>query len=473
MSSRRLLLVALAGIAAWFVIAALTWAVAPPLGHDESQYAIAAVDLLAGRSPRWFYLSPGMNVVAVPGIWLGASEHALRLVPLAISGIGLAVSVWLVGLRSLAATGTRATAATCAAIALLVLAGARGVARYTTDLLSDFPAAACLLAAVAVIVDEVDRREGPRWRIVVAGPLFAAAFYVRYGSVVPIAVIVGAALLVGARTLARRPLPVIVTAAAFVLLLVPHFLEAHRTTGSPLGILLASRAVPQQAYFAAGLVEYFAANPFKLYGFAIPFALAAGLLSGFSVWRDRRRLLVWLIAVGALVAIGITTHAQVRYALLSISLLTLLGVDQIRLWLARLPAAASRIAAGVAIAAIVLVWVNSARKHLGAADFRERRMQGTLLATAAIRADAKGRPCTVIGYHYTQLEWYSGCSAPLVMDGAFVAAAQQRGERVYVVTDYLPTWTHAPQPVLSELPGTPQMILQRPLVVDVVWLDPP
>ena len=37
--------------------------------------------------------------------------------------------------------------------------------------------AAALLAALAVIVDEIDREAGPRWRLMGAAPLLAAAFY--------------------------------------------------------------------------------------------------------------------------------------------------------------------------------------------------------------------------------------------------------------------------------------------------------
>ena len=35
------------------------------LNHDEAQYAIAARDMFAGAEPRWFYVSYGMNAIAV------------------------------------------------------------------------------------------------------------------------------------------------------------------------------------------------------------------------------------------------------------------------------------------------------------------------------------------------------------------------------------------------------------------------
>ena len=69
-----------------------------------------------------------------------------------------------------------------------------------------------------------------------------------YGSCVPIAIVVAVALAVGWRAIASPPLPVLVTTALFVALLVPHAISAVRWTGSPLGILLESRGVPQAAY---------------------------------------------------------------------------------------------------------------------------------------------------------------------------------------------------------------------------------
>jgi 4-amino-4-deoxy-L-arabinose transferase-like glycosyltransferase len=402
-----------------------------------------------------------MNAIAAPGIWLGDTERALRVIPLVL-GVGFVLATWLLARRTVGAVG--------AAWAVVVLAGSRSVVRLSTDLLSDVPAAACLIAALAVIVDEVDRADGPRWRIVLAAPLLAAALYVRYGSAVPIAVIVVAALAVGARTLARRPLPVIATAILFVALLVPHFVQARAATGSALGILLASRGVPQQEYLAQGLVTYLTSNPFQFYGTLTPIAMVAGV-TALRV-REPRRLLVWLVAVGSLVAIGLTTHAQARYILVSIALLVVLGVDQILRGLSALPPRARRVASFAIVGALVAVWLLLLVKQRRIDENRRHAMRGTLAAAQAIRADAHGERCAVVGYHSTQLEWYSGCHVPLVMDPGTAAALLAAGERVYVVRDYTPTWVPAPQPVFAEMPGVPQLLLERPGVVEVIRLAP-
>jgi hypothetical protein len=80
----------------------------------------------------------------------------------------------------------------------------------------------------------------------------------------------------------------------------------------------------------------------------------------------------------------------------------------------------------------------------------------------------------VIGNHYTQLEWYSGCRAPLVIgpESTELAAALSRGDRVYIVRDYGPAVGKEPQPVFADYPGSPSPVLEQPKVVDVVRLRP-
>src|SRR5262245_12385462 len=88
----------LAGVAAWLVNALLGWIAAPPLGHDEAQYALSAKDIVAGHDPRWIYVSRGMSVVALPGVLAGGSELAMRFLPLVFS-CGFVVASWLFARR--------------------------------------------------------------------------------------------------------------------------------------------------------------------------------------------------------------------------------------------------------------------------------------------------------------------------------------------------------------------------------------
>jgi len=99
------------------------------------------------------------------------------------------------------------------------------------------------------------------------------------------------------------------------------------------------------------------------------------------------------------------------------------------------------------------IWVTVVIGMYLLAGSRAARTRPTLAAVAAIRADARGAPCDVIGRRTTQLQWYSGCVAIL---GADLEALARR--RVYLVHE--PGQPH--QPELGGRPGVPRAILERP-----------
>jgi 4-amino-4-deoxy-L-arabinose transferase-like glycosyltransferase len=440
-----------AGSLAWLAIGLMQWFAAAPLGHDEAQYAIAAKDVLSGQPQRWFYLSTGMNALAVPGVLIGDSEHALRIVPL-LAGLGFLTLTWLVA--------RRVVGELAAAWAIAVLAGSRTLIQRSTDLLSDLPAAGLLIGGTWILVSELSRDGGPRWRITFAAPFLAAALYVRYGSAVPIAIICAAALLIWWRPILRRPLPVIAAAAAFAVLLLPHMIVATRTMGSPLGILLASKSVPGNDL---GLVTYVTSNPFRYYGLLAPFPLLAGMLS-IAAARDRRRIYLWLVAVSSIVAMGIITHAQPRYIFFGTTLLVILGADAIVRTVSHLAPRARQVIAGGALVAIALTWLSCGRRAFRYPHGVRHRQAGAFLASAAIRADAAGAPCMVLGRHLTQMEWYSGCRG--VVEPQLAAIA--RGVPFYVVWTNSGVW----QPDLGAMPGEHRTIFYLPMA-HVIRLQPP
>jgi len=446
--ARLPLVIALVGLTAWLVVALLTWAGGAPLGHDESQYAIAAREALAGEPPRWFYLSRGMNIVAIPGLWLGGSVQALRFVPL-LFGVGFVMAAY--------ALGRRVATPLAAALAVVVLACSRNVVGMSADLLSDMPAAACLLVAVGLIAGELGRDDIVRWRIVAIGPLMAAAFYLRYGSVIPIAVIVGAAVLVASRKLFLRPLPALVAAALFLVCLIPHFLEANKLLGSVLGILRLSKEVPNEVNPESGLATYLTSNPFKFYGVITTLALLPGLAS--LHLGDRKKFFVWLVGVGSLIAMGLTAHGVFRYVLLPVACLVVLGTDQVVRWVEPVlakRAQARRIVVAACVLALVVPWALMARRQFAVGDSREKRLQPMLTAAAAVKKDAAGSACVMIGYRYTQLEWYSGCFAPLILDPGAAKWGFEHARRVYLVRELGPGPVAKWDPGFGNMPGTPR-----------------
>ena len=379
--------------AVWIGCGMIRFVASPPLGHDEAQYALAARDRVEHQPRRWIYASAGMEVVGAPGVLAGGSDRALRVLPMLL-GLGLLVAAW----RLAVVLG----GADAAAWAVAVLAGTTPLSRFQIDLLSDLPAAACLVAALAILIGELRRAGGPRWRVVAIAPLCAAALYLRYGSCIPLAIIGVATLAFGGL---RRQL--VVAAAAFALVVRPSLVHA----------LLVSSTVPPSG---GGLATY-VAHPVAYLG-VLGTVLAVLALAG--AWRDRWLLYATLIAVADVVALGLETRAHSRYIALAIVLLVAVGAAVARELGARLAAPVRRaLAAGCAVA-VAASWSFAIRAAWVARDHREAGMAATLAAAEAITRDARGRPCTVIGRHTTQLEWYSGCRA------AFEPAG-----RTYVVRD--------------------------------------
>ncbi|HTR54771.1 MAG TPA: glycosyltransferase family 39 protein [Kofleriaceae bacterium] len=443
---------ALLGFAAvqWLASLAVQVCASRPLGYDEAQYADAARDWLAGRASQLFYLSPGMNPIAAIGIALGGGERAMRVVP-ALLALVLAFAVWQLARRTsdeLTATWT-----------VSLLATARQFSQHGADLLSDLPAATCLIAATFVIAGELAREDGPRWRFVVVAPLAALAIYLRYGSCIPLAVLGVSALALGLRSFSRRPAPVVVAVLGFAALLVPHAVTAMRLTGSPLGILVAGSTVP---YGGVGLVTYVTANPSAYYGWLLPPVLVAGIVAIGWV-RDRGRALLWMTAIGDIAFVGLVTHARARYIVFGLVLLAILGVDLVRHAIATRSPRVQRAFGACALATLAAVSIRNGPATVRAARYADRSAAPTLAAGAAIRADAADSPCIVFGYHDSELEWHTHCVTVLVLDPAELAR-----KRVYVVRDAIP---NREEPDLDAFPGKHALVLDEP-DVRVIRLDP-
>jgi 4-amino-4-deoxy-L-arabinose transferase-like glycosyltransferase len=419
----------------WVVCAALHGASGAPLGHDEARYAIATRDLLAGDASRWVYVPPGMEVLPMPGVLLGGGERALRLVPVLLSLVFLAV-LWRVA-RSV---GSRETAAWTVAL----VAATGPIVRLSSDVLSDIPSTTLLLVTAYLVFRELTRPEGPTRALAWAAVTGAGAFYIRYGSCIPLAIIAGVAVLGCARAIVARPRVVVLTLGLFVLLLAPHLVWSQVSTGSLVGTLRLSASVPKG--FGTGIATY-AAHPF---GYLGPFALALLPLAILAGAHHRLCALLIALAILDVLSLGIQTSAQGRYVFLATSLILVVGpVALVRL--------RPRIA-NLALAAVVIGWGVQVWAALEYPRVRIEGMRTTILAAAAIRGDAGAAPCYVLGRHDTQLEWYTGCEYRLVMP-------PQLDKRLYAVWDN----TGGPwQPSIGALPGPKRTVLRVPGVVEVV-----
>jgi len=188
---RRLLAAALL---AWIVVAIGNLVAGPLFGHDEAMFAVIARD--GESSPLWLYRSRGVPLIAELGIALGGADWLVRL-PFAALAVGFPLAVYAVGRAAFdARTGAWAAA---------VIAGSHQLLARNAQALGDVLAAAGVLAGIAIVVGELARDGGPRWRLLWAAPAFAVAFYTRYGSAPVIALAVLAAPLLWWRVVLRRP----------------------------------------------------------------------------------------------------------------------------------------------------------------------------------------------------------------------------------------------------------------------------
>jgi hypothetical protein len=375
-----------AAVLAWTAIAVINLALGAALGHDESAFAIVA----RGDTVDLLYRSRGLALVAELGIALGSSDWQMRLAS-TILGIAVVPSVFAVGR---AAFGAR-TGAWAAA----VIAGAHPMVARSAQLLGDLPATAGMLAGIALVIGELGRAGGPRWRILFVAPAFAAAFYFRYASGVVIAIVCLAALAIWWRSICTRPWPIAATAAVFALLLVPHVLHSLDRTGSVLGVLLSSAEKPRHEYLGDGLVTYLTSNPFSYYGALVAPLLVAGLLGLVRRLRSRAAWFLATIALGQLLALGLKSHAQPRYVFIATALLVVLGVETLR------PLARPR----AALAATFVAWLGLAIATIPL-DLATIRSRSVLTAAAAtIRAHRSAPSCVAIADAVPQLTWYTQC----------------------------------------------------------------
>ncbi len=394
MTPRRLLGLALG---AWCVAVGLGLVFGSPLTHDEASYALLA----RGTDVDWLYRPRGIVALAHLGVALGGSDLALRLASTAL-GIGFVLAV--------AALGKRVFGPWVGAWAAALVVGAHPFVRAGAELLGDLPSATCLLLAVTLLVGELERATGPRARLIGAGPLLAAAFYFRYGSAPVIALIVAAALVAWSPVVRARPAPMLGMLAALGLALAPFAYASHAITGSVLGILVLSRKVASPPATGDGLHSFLLGNPFIRYGALLPPALLAGLAA--LVRPPPARRAAWFlgaIAIGQILTIGLIAHGEPRYVFFALALLVCLGVDGIARALA-----VHRVHAGCVVRVAAGLVAASALVVAGAQPFFKRHTSAILAEmsadAAAIRADAAGRPCTIIAPDVPQLMWYGGCS---------------------------------------------------------------
>lgn len=428
----------LAGIGAVAVFVIMLGA---ELGYDESVYASRARTFVTGIPTAWaVFRPPGLPILGLVALPFGLTDASLRVVT-AACGIALLGLAW--GLAR------RMWGAFAAVLTLLALAASRVFLDETVLFHNDIASAAAVLALATLLWWQLEERDRPGWPLLAAGPLAAAAFYLRFGSLAILAGLVLAAALLWGRHLLRNIRVVGPTVLLGLALFVPHLVEATLRTGSPFGIIRAGVAVADTTTPLASLLQYVRWLPDRLAGpVGVGFLIAAGLaavIAAIAVIRTghgapEARRLAWLLVPASVGYAGTiwVSHPEARYLLPPYVLTVIAGAGGIAVALgwtaARLPGLGqtqTRVLTGGVLALILVLgaavgwfWV----RH----EIRASRTQWLADAGRAIEADARG-PCIIVTTYQPVLGWYSRCTPkPFAGNPATIRALAAAGERVYI-----------------------------------------
>jgi hypothetical protein len=394
------------------------------LSYDEALYASQARSLVTDLPAAWpVHRPPGLPVVGVLAAPAGFSDVSMRVLTLVLGLVNLAL-VW-----ALARTMWGSAAGL---IALAAAVGARVVLRELPRFHNDLVSTAALILLMLLLWDQFERRSAPNRLLLAAGPIAATAFYMRYGSALPIAVMSALAILLWGRRMVAHARLAGATAGIAAVLALPHVLYSIAETGSPTGIMRAASAAANTTSASESLGQTLRWIP-TLIGARFAWLVAivgvvhAVILGAESLRRRAMpRLLrrhVWILgtAAGSALLIGVASHAEPRYQLFPLMLGLVAGAGAIGSGIeridreARLGRRAPFVArAGLATVLVILVFPAVREVRLDALT-REVTLQWWAEAGALIAADADG-PCRLITSVPPLVGWYARCETQVLAD---------------------------------------------------------
>lgn len=385
----------------------------PHFAHEEAVYANKARFWLDGTPDAGWGLYRPVGLPALGRLALAVHDDvgALRVVALLLSLFTLTV-VYLVAAQWLSRRR--------AVVVMLLLLSGLGFLRRLPEFLNDIGATGLLLIVVFLVVRTQEKKNS---RALLLLPFVTlAAFYLRYGVVGNLLAITSAAVIAyGPRAWLAQGRRLGLAAVILVLGLLPHFVYATRTTGSPLGIIFWATDQAERRFVGDGLVYYVAIFPYRLAGDLGAVVMAAGLVAmGGAIrrlWRshrphggelrmhDRRTAFLGMSAVLICVVLGLATDGEPRFIYLSVVLLTVLGVsetaDRVGHW-------ASGVLAAVAVLTAVTVLGTAQVVAHGAMPGPERLGASTVPVARQLASD---EPCLLVTGYEPEMGWYSGCDA--------------------------------------------------------------
>ncbi|HSQ36704.1 MAG TPA: glycosyltransferase family 39 protein [Acidimicrobiia bacterium] len=390
-------------VLAYLVIVMLSVRRGPPLGWDESVYALRARGFADGVGPLGYwddFRAPGLPWLGHLW-WVDGREVVMLRLLVAGFGLGLVGVTWLLTRHLFGAWAGLVAAAGVAVTPPLVLAA--------TQVWPDVPGAAVGLLAVALFAFSTGG-DRPSWWMLSAVPAVAAATYLRFGAPLPIAIGLLVVAIWRRRVLLRGIAPVAATVLAATAVVVVILQVPFLTGGgaSPLGAIGGLR----DGWFTgfaddAGLGDQ-----------VFPTAVILALVGAVAAWGFAglggidRGALVTVAAVGlaTAAAIAFVLHGEVRYLAPAFPWVWIAGAPGLERLARAVPGRAGPVAAALVLVALAAGAVGSAQERNRGAS---QNLGGLRRASEAIAEKVGGRPCLVVTGRLPQVMWYSGCDARL------------------------------------------------------------
>lgn len=401
------------------LVAGVAWVASEPtpLGHDESVYALWARHWLEDTPATGVHAhrAPGVPAMLAVVQALGFDgEPELRAVGVAAGGV-LVAATWALG-RMMAGPVPGLVAAG-------VVASSPRVIDESARALTDVPAAALVVALIALLWWQLERAPGPSWWLAAAAPLAAAAFYVRYAAVLPLGLLIVAALALWWPRVRAHARVVLATAGLGVALLVPYLAQATLVHGSPIAPLLAGRADTDQPVGAAadGLVQLVIELSFATAGPVWAVALVVGTVLGawraVAAWRrgrldraGRAPVLLLVMGWGQLLITAAVQEPIPRYLLVAVALVAILAAIEGWAWLCH-PRVSEAWRRGVIVVGAAVL-ATYAAAGVGYARLNRVEQTAQLKPLRAAASSLEGdQPCAVATGRVPQWTWYSKCAA--------------------------------------------------------------
>jgi 4-amino-4-deoxy-L-arabinose transferase-like glycosyltransferase len=405
-----------------------------PFEVDESVYAVQARAWATDGPITGVRLQRAPLIPAIGALIYeagGRAELPFRLTGL-VAGIAAIVMVWVLG-RAIAGSAVGLLAAG-------IFASAPTVQQRAGQFLTDVPATAVLLLLAWTLWRYRDRFG---WNLLVLAPIAAAAFYLRYASILPIAALVLVAVVLWRRTLLQNRAAVVATVVLFGVLLIPHVIRAMDATGRPWGLITFTARFSGRKYVGQGLVQYVSWLPFTEAGPLAGVAMIVGI-AGAITRRTKETIFLVAPALLYIVLLGLNSHGESRYIFFPVALLCIAGcivlTDLIRDRRVLVAATTAALMGG----ALFVSSHNAAKVSLRA----PARLAGQAIA-ARIHY-----PCTVLAVELGETTWYSGCSTyyfddPAAARANFMVLFHRGGSRLKAQPATTPGRFGPPIPILE------------------------